>query len=77
MEANLELIARARAADPLSSWPDHNNYHRRTILGNWLFDYACLRCWLERVATESLQQKAEDERRARERPHDIEIEESA
>lgn len=55
MDTDLESIARSRVDSPLSEWPDHNNYHRRTIMMNWLFDYDCLRCWLERVATEKLQ----------------------
>lgn len=60
-EADLELIARSRWRDPLNTWPQHNTYHRRTIMSNWLFDYDCLRCWLERVATENLQDMAKAE----------------
>lgn len=52
MDANLHLVAKARVGDPMNTWPDHNRYHSRTIMGNWLFDHACLRCWLEQVATE-------------------------
>lgn len=59
MEANLRLIAENRVNDPLNTWPDHNSYHTRTLMGNWLFDHYCLRCQLERVATEQLE-KQED-----------------
>ncbi len=53
-DVNLELIAKSRVDDPLNTWPDHTSCHSRTLMGNFLFDYYCLRCWLERVATEKL-----------------------
>jgi hypothetical protein len=56
MESDLEAIARSRVDSPLKDWPDHNDYHRRTLLGNWLFDYACLRCWLEKITAEKLKE---------------------
>lgn len=49
---NCEAIARSRVGDPMNTWPEHMTGHRITLLGNRLFDYDCLRCWLERVATE-------------------------
>lgn len=52
IEANLHLVAKSRVLDPLNTWPDHIRRHRITIMGNWLFDHDCLRCWLEQVATE-------------------------
>lgn len=60
MESNLELIAQRRIDDPMHTWPDHNRCHRMTIMNNWLFDYDCLRCWLERVATEKYQPNSGD-----------------
>lgn len=54
-EANLKLIAESRVDDPLNTWPDHIRGHRITLLGNPLFDHLCLRCWLEKVATEKLE----------------------
>lgn len=49
---NLKLVAEEHLDDPLNTWPDHTDCHRRTLLGNWLFDGMCLRCWLERLASE-------------------------
>jgi hypothetical protein len=62
MDADLKLIAESRVESPLNEWPEHNDYHSRTIMGNWLFDYACLRCWLERVATEKLKEKQKNDK---------------
>jgi len=47
---SLEVIARYRWHEPLSTWPAHNENHKTTLAGNSLFDDACLRCWLERIA---------------------------
>lgn len=47
---SLEVIARNRWHEPLSTWPAHNENHKTTLAGNSLFDGECLRCWLERVA---------------------------
>lgn len=52
MDIELERVARWRVSDPMNTWPEHRRGHRITLLGNPLFDYECLRCWLERVATE-------------------------
>lgn len=52
---NLELIAKDRVDRPLNEWPDHTGAHARTLMGSFLFDYNCLRCWLEKVATEKIQ----------------------
>lgn len=59
-DANLKLIAEAHVDDPLNTWPQHNAYHSRTLLGDWLFDFYCLRCWLEEVATKRLVRKQEE-----------------
>jgi hypothetical protein len=47
---SLEVIARNRWFEPLSTWPAHNENHKTTLAGNSLFDDECLRCWLERIA---------------------------
>jgi hypothetical protein len=47
---SLEVIARHRWHEPLSTWPTHNENHKTTLAGNSLFDDECLRCWLERIA---------------------------
>lgn len=60
-DRDLHLIAQHRWQDPLNTWPDHNGCHRRTLLGEWLFDFACLRCWLEKVATEQLRKRQEEQ----------------
>ena len=57
MTANLRLIAEDRVDRPLSEWPDHNKNHTRTLAGDFLQDFHCLRCWLEEVATERLIQE--------------------
>ncbi len=57
MEVNLRVIAETRYTDPMNTWPDHNDVHRRTILGNWIPDECCLRCQLEQVATEKYNAK--------------------
>ncbi len=48
---NIRLIAETRYKDLMNTWPDHNDYHRRTILGVTLGDEQCLRCQLENVAS--------------------------
>jgi hypothetical protein len=48
----LEVIARNRWHEPLVTWPAHDENHKTTIMGTKIFDDGCLRCWLERVATE-------------------------
>lgn len=47
---SLEVIARNRWHEPLSTWPTHNENHKTTLAGNSLFDDDCLRCWIERIA---------------------------
>lgn len=51
---NLRAIAEAHVDDPLNTWPDHTNCHARTLTGNFLWDFYCLRCWLEQIATDRL-----------------------
>ena len=58
--ANLEIIARNRWREPISTWPAHDENHATTLAGNKVFDSDCLRCHMERVAV------AEYERRANE-----------
>lgn len=59
--ADLRAIAKARVSDPMNTWPDHNTYHRRTILKNWLEDENCLRCHLEAVAAEQAKAQPPEE----------------
>ncbi len=47
----LEALAEARHVEPMSTWPEHNGNHERTLMGVLLPDGDCLRCHLERVAT--------------------------
>lgn len=56
-DINLQAIAEARVSDPLNTWPEHRRGHRCTLMGKPLFDYDCLRCWLEKVASEQLAEK--------------------
>ncbi len=63
-EVNLEAVARARVDDPMNTWPDHIQRHRITLMGNFLWDHLCLRCQLERVATEQTKETAKSIRRA-------------
>jgi hypothetical protein len=55
--SNLALVAEARCSEPMSSWPQHNDFHRRNFHvfsgsrhGEMLWDEECLRCQLERAA---------------------------
>jgi hypothetical protein len=56
---NLQIIAREHIRDPLNTWPQHIKRHRITLLGEWLFDYDCLRCWMERLETDRLNTQKE------------------
>jgi len=49
---SLEIIARNRWHEPLATWPIHDENHKTTIFGSKVFDLDCLRCWVEKVATE-------------------------
>jgi hypothetical protein len=60
MSDDLEKIAKARCAEPMSSWPQHNDFHRRNThpfsgskYGEQYFDEECLRCHLERAAAKA------------------------
>lgn len=60
----LERIAKERCVEPMSSWPEHNNYHRRNThpfsgskSGEMFFDEECLRCQLERAAGQKGERK--------------------
>lgn len=50
-DAGLRGIAQHRHGDPMSSWPQHEALHLRTIMGARLFDSECLRCHLEDVSS--------------------------
>jgi len=57
MSGELEKIANARCMEPMSSWPQHNDFHRRNFhpfsgsrYGERCFDEQCLRCQVERAA---------------------------
>lgn len=59
-ENGLEIIAKARCREPMSSWPQHNDFHRRNThpfsgsrCGEQYFDEECLRCQLERAAAKA------------------------
>lgn len=63
---NLRIIAEARWKDPMNTWPDHLDFHRRNThpfsgsrYGELQWDEECLRCQLEKVSEE----------KARELPH--------
>jgi hypothetical protein len=64
---SVKEIAEARYQEPMSSWPDHNNFHRRNThpfsgskYGEMFFDEECLRCQLERVSSENIKDKKID-----------------
>jgi hypothetical protein len=50
-DEGLRAIAKQRYTDPMSSWPQHEPLHLRTLYGARMFDYECLRCHLEEVAS--------------------------
>ncbi len=66
---NLRAVAEARADDPLNTWPDHTACHARTLMGNFLQDYHCLRCHLEQVATERAKSRQAGQGSPRPRKH--------
>jgi hypothetical protein len=49
-DRGLRAIAKQRFGDPMSTWPQHEVRHLRTIMGARLYDSECLRCHLEDVA---------------------------
>lgn len=53
-DVNLHAIAESRVDQPLNTWPEHNKGHSSTLMGNFLWDFHCLRCWLEKIASEKL-----------------------
>ena len=62
--ADLKLIAEARCNEPMNTWPDHIEFHRRNLHpfagskhGEMYFDETCLRCQLERAAEAAIKQK--------------------
>jgi hypothetical protein len=59
MSVNLKEIAESRVNDPMNTWPDHTRSHAVTLMGNFLWDFHCLRCWIEEVATDKAR-KAKD-----------------
>jgi hypothetical protein len=53
----LKKIAEARCDEPMSSWPQHEDFHKRNThpfsgskYGERYWDESCLRCQLERAA---------------------------
>lgn len=53
----LKDIAKARYIEPMNTWPQHNDFHRRNThpfsgsrYGELYFDEECLRCQLENEA---------------------------
>ena len=57
----LRKIAEARHAEPMNTWPVHNDWHRRNShpfagskSGELYWDEECLRCQLEKVAAEQI-----------------------
>ena len=62
--ANLEKIAKAKCKEPMNTWPEHNDYHRRNTHpfsgsrhGELYFDEECLRCQLEKAVGEAVDGK--------------------
>lgn len=53
-DAKLRVIAKGRHADPINTWPPHEDRHRRTLMGSRLYDCECLRCHFEAVSAEAL-----------------------
>lgn len=48
-QEDLKILAKSHIQDNLNTWPQHNQKH---VQGSFLFDYYCLRCWLEKLAAE-------------------------
>jgi len=62
---DVRAIAEARYKDPMSHWPEHNDFHRKNThpfsgskYGEMYWDEECLRCQLERVAAEHAKKEA-------------------
>lgn len=54
---HIQAIAKDAVDKPLNEWPDHTKAHESTLMGAFLFDYCCIRCWLERYKGEKLENK--------------------
>jgi hypothetical protein len=57
--SNLRKVAESKVNEPMNSWPLHNDFHRKNLhpfsgskYGELYWDEECLRCQLERVASE-------------------------
>lgn len=57
---DLEKIAKRRCMEPMSSWPEHEKFHRGNFhpfsgsrYGERYFDELCLRCQLEKGSSQS------------------------
>jgi len=66
--SDLAKIAKARCSEPVSHWPQHNEWHRRNThpfsgsrWGELYFDEECLRCQLEEAASASPVSESESE----------------
>lgn len=57
--SDIKIIAKARYKDSMATWPQHNDYHRKTIMGAPLGDELCLRCALESVAADEYRKESE------------------
>lgn len=60
-EPKLALLAKAKCAEPMNTWPKHNEFHRRNThvfsgsrYGELKWDEDCLRCQLESAAVRQL-----------------------
>jgi hypothetical protein len=63
-EADLKAIAKVKCSEPMNTWPQHNDFHRRNThpfsgskCGEMYWDEECLRCQLERAAAETVHAK--------------------
>lgn len=63
--SNLRLVAESLVHKPMNTWPAHNDFHRKNLhpfagskYGELYWDEECLRCQLERVATENASEQA-------------------
>jgi hypothetical protein len=67
--SDLETIAKTRCNEPMSTWPQHNDFHRRNFHvfsgsrhGEMQWDEECLRCQLERTAAKEATEKGKNDR---------------
>lgn len=63
--SNLSVLAKVKCKEPMNTWPQHNDFHRRNLhvfsgsrYGELYFDEECLRCQLEKAATEKVKGKS-------------------